>query len=55
MQILKSLFKKKDEDITPANLTNNNIQEEVTEIQNNTIEDVDITNPTKKEKDEKGE
>ena len=33
----------------------NNIQEEVTEIQNNTIEDVDITNPTKKEKDEKGE
>ncbi len=29
IQIFKSLFKKKDEDITPTNLTNDNIQEEV--------------------------
>ncbi len=29
IQIFKSLFKKKGEDITPANLTNDNIQEEV--------------------------
>ncbi|MBD1172899.1 DNA translocase FtsK 4TM domain-containing protein, partial [Pelagibacterales bacterium SAG-MED05] len=29
IQIFKSLFKKKDEDITPANLKNDNIQEEI--------------------------